>query len=91
MDSTVDATRAALIELFLQTPMIHGELFDNGRRWCLVCQTAQLVCEPVSNDGWADKVCPDCTSLWPEYVDMVVNGLMNDDDFIDDVPQVIIN
>lgn len=44
----------------------HGAHFDDGRRWCVVCQTPKFTCTTGSN-YWQDKSCPKCQTIWPEH------------------------
>jgi hypothetical protein len=88
MDETI---RSALIDFFVESPIAHGEIFDDGRRWCTFCQSPRFTCEPISEDFWADKMCWACQSLWPEYIEMVVNGMITDDDFSDTIPTILLN
>jgi len=78
--------RRELVDLFATMPINHGEIFDDGRRWCCVCESPRLMCAAVDGNMWADKTCSECTSLWPEYIEMVVNGLLTDDDIADEIP-----
>ena len=65
-------------------PTPHGARFDDGRRWCGRCNKTVLTCAPVTTNSWADKMCPRCTAIWPEYMDLYqLWAMMEHDD--DDV------
>lgn len=49
----------------------HGQIFDDNRRWCTCCQMPKITLQPDDNDEWQHKICPTCTSLWPEYEEQV--------------------
>ena len=63
--------------------IIHGQLFDDNRRWCGLCQSARFICEPVESNQWADKMCSSCSSLWPEYVELALAAIADDEIFED--------
>ena len=88
---TDDDFRKMLVDAFAKSEISHGEWFDDCRRWCCICQSARFMCEPVDDNVWAEKTCPECSGLWPEYVDMVVYNLINDEDFSDEIPKITIN
>ena len=88
---TDDDLRKVLAKEFIESDIIHGQWFDDGRRWCCVCQATRFMCEPVEKDVWADKTCPECTGLWPEFVEMVINNLIDDDDLGSDITDVMLN
>jgi hypothetical protein len=49
----------------------HGQKFDNGSRWCANCEKTVAVGNHVSGvfGGYSNKICPECSAVWPEYVD----------------------
>jgi len=80
-----------LAKEFIESDIVHGQWFDDGRRWCCICQTTRFMCEPVAGDVWADKTCPECTGLWPEFVEMVINNLIDDDEFDSTMTHITLN
>jgi len=83
--------KTMLLKEFAESDISHGEWFDDDRRWCSVCQAPRFMCEPVENNMWADKTCSECTCLWPEFVEMVVYNLAYDEEFSEDLPDIILN
>ena len=67
---------------FNETPIPHGQIIDNGKRWCDLCKKAQpvLTCDDESNKTWEHKMCQFCTSLWPEYVPEWNQSVIDEDD-----------
>ena len=60
----------------------HGIVFDDGRRWCGVCQKPKRTCTSTDSQSlWANKCCPKCFSLWPEYLEEYANS----DDYENDI------
>lgn len=45
----------------------HGAVFDDGRRWCVICKVPKFVCKPTDSNYWRDKSCDRCQTIWPEY------------------------
>jgi hypothetical protein len=86
-----DNVRNLLIKEFGDSPIEHGTSFDDRRRWCVVCKKAQLVCEPIESNIWADKTCSACMSLWPEFIEMVVDSVLYDEDFADTLNDYTVN
>lgn len=56
-----------------------------------MCKKAQLVCEPIESNIWADKTCSACNSLWPEFIEMVVDSVLYDEDFADTLNDYTVN
>lgn len=72
--------RELLKEAFLDMPTPHGAIFDDMRRWCGKCLVPVRGCEPVVGNSWADKICPQCTAIWPEYTDLYQMWMMMEHD-----------
>jgi len=68
-DVTDEYIRTKIIEYFTNMETPHGTVFDDHRRWCGGCERPVLSCEPCEELPWADRICPDCRAVWPEYVD----------------------
>jgi len=81
-------TTDSIADLFRESSIDHGEIFDDGRRWCDVCQHTKPICEQQEDKSWAGKMCQDCSTLWPEYAFAIAHGLITEDDF-DDVEENI--
>lgn len=49
----------------------HGQTFDDGSRYCLNCdKTVAKGHNASSKFGlYSNKICPECSAVWPEYVD----------------------
>jgi hypothetical protein len=77
--------RALLAEAFADMPTPHGMTFDDNRRWCGKCEELVVCSEPVPGNGWADKICPRCTAIWPEHMDLFHLTQMMDDDEEEDL------
>jgi len=58
----------------------HGQLFDNGKRWCANCD--RTVGAEADGDVFAfifsGKKCPECSAIWPEYVEEFLEGFADD-------------
>ena len=70
--------RADIIGLFDAIGVIHGEWFDDGRKWCGGCAAPTCV-DPVVNTIAAGKVCKECHSIWPEHVEEFTEMLLDPD------------
>lgn len=81
--------RDLLAEAFREMPTPHGATFDDGRRWCGRCETPVLTCAPVMGNGWADKICQRCTSIWPEFSDLYQLQLLMADEDEDYFPETM--
>lgn len=79
--------RADVIELFDAIGILHGERFDDGRRWCGGCNTPMSVlsCDTAGPIG---KVCGQCNSIWPEHMDEFAEMLL-DPDSEDDILEMM--
>jgi hypothetical protein len=77
-----DEARQMLIELFENMPTSHGQYFDNGKRWCAICESSQIVRKATEHNKFADKICCNCNCIWPEYQDML--GMFDAEDFCDE-------
>ena len=57
----------------------HGQMFDNNSRWCMHCNNTVKVGHLATGEfaEHSDKVCPKCSSVWPECIDEFL------DDFAD--------
>jgi hypothetical protein len=87
----VDDFKDQLIELFSQMDVPHGIRFDDGRRWCGICQHPRFSCTPGEAVTWTEKACPECSGLWPEYAMEFVHGMQTDEDFGDNFPNMVVN
>lgn len=82
-----DKHRHDIIEAFLNEPTIHGTKFDNGKRWCAVCESpytpiSAAKIDPKSNVvSWKARSCPCCNAIWPEYMYEFVYRMENDPEF----------
>lgn len=49
----------------------HGQRFDNGSRWCANCEKTVKVGRSATGlfSAHSGKLCPECSAVWPEYVD----------------------
>lgn len=47
----------------------HGQIFDNGSRWCANCHTTVFTCDDPILGVTTDKICHHCLAIWPEYED----------------------
>jgi len=80
-----------MIKLFVDFGIPHGVTFDNGSRWCEICDKTQPV-ESDSENGWDHKMCRECSCVWPEYAQEVVSALMNGDaDDLEEYYSITIN
>jgi hypothetical protein len=48
-----------------------------------------LTCAPVVGNGWADKICQRCTSIWPEFSDLYQLQLLMADEDEDYFPETM--
>ena len=71
---TLDPQRNELATLFQNHQITHGTFFDNGRRWCSVCECTRLMCDMAEHDPWIGRTCADCTAIWPEYMQEITDG-----------------
>ena len=70
-----------LQEALLSGPTPHGATFDDRRRWCGRCACSVFPRAEDSRAPWADKTCPTCSSLWPEFVELYqISLLLADED-----------
>ena len=81
----MDLDKNILIEIFTNTGTKHGVEFDDGRRWCAGCERPQVISQASPDRPWAEKTCPLCTAVWPEYAMAITQGLMEDEEFIDEL------
>lgn len=79
-----------LINMFENSPIRHGQRFDNGKRWCEVCQTTKLS-TPIDQNDWKTKMCTDCQAVWPEHVQDFLYMCQTDEDFMLQFPVSTIN
>lgn len=86
-----DYFRKMISEYFAAAPIDHGEWFDDGRRWCGMCNHPRFMCEPIEGMKYADKTCRSCSCLWPEFVSMVADDIENDEDFSEFFDEVLLN
>lgn len=65
-----------MLELF-DSAIDHGQVFDDRRRWCSVCERAVVPEVPMATEGnpFHGKTCPHCLALWPEHVPEFMAGL----------------
>jgi hypothetical protein len=77
--------RNEIIAAFEQLPIEHGTVFDNGSRWCGICNTTRKMPAFSQTHPWADKTCLTCTAVWPEYVELLLAYAMDHDNDLDDV------
>ena len=93
MHSTINPydDRDTLIEMFNEIGIRHGETFDDGRRWCGVCEIPRFARPKEAIVTWMDKVCPDCHAVWPEHVEECIAGIVDDDDELDEFSPHVIN
>jgi hypothetical protein len=80
-----DFDRELLAEAFLDMPTPHGATFDDLRRWCGKCEEPVVCGQPSTFNTWADKICPRCTAIWPEHIDLFQMTQMMADDEDEDV------
>jgi hypothetical protein len=83
--------KSDIMYLFENTPMLHGTEFDNGKRWCAVCDCTQMPIPRTNEDLWAEKMCPNCSTCWPEFASEYVWRSHNDPDFEDNFEHIILN
>ena len=79
---TVDLSNPieSLAELFANAPIIHGQLFDDNRRWCATCESPKIIQEFKVESPWSSKICVDCSSIWPEFIPEFIESVNNDDE-----------
>jgi len=58
----------------------HGQLFDDCKRWCALCdKTVTNETDPYEfGYSFSGKKCPECNALWPEYVEEYLEGFEDD-------------
>lgn len=58
----------------------HGQLFDNGKRWCVVCEKTVEAETDADIFGFifSGKKCPECDAIWPEHVEEFLEGFQDD-------------
>lgn len=49
----------------------HGQVFDNRKRWCEVCDKTVNPYAPTELPlgNMFGRACPECAALWPEYME----------------------
>lgn len=80
--------RQIAMEIFKEIPISHGEIFDDGRRWCAGCERPQLACDPVLAITWKQRACPSCSAIWPEYTMQFMQDVESGDGDFDDLEMV---
>jgi len=83
--------RSEIIEIFDDLGIQHGERFDDGRRWCGVCEHPRVAVNPVNAKTWTDKVCKCCNAVWPEYIEEFMAGIVEEDDDLESMIPATIN
>lgn len=83
--------RSEIIEMFDDLGIQHGERFDDGRRWCGVCENPRLACITEAVSSWKDKVCGECHAVWPEHIEEFMAGIIEDNDELDKFTEYTIN
>lgn len=68
-----------LSELFAASHVHHGQVFDDGRRWCTGCMHPRPHKAVEKTTSWKDRCCPVCSALWPEYVEEFIQQAMLDE------------
>lgn len=86
-----DGFKQQMIEMFEHIGVPHGIPFDDGRRWCEICQRPRLSCLPGTGKTWKEKSCLECSGLWPEYAMEFVHEMQTNEDFGDDFPDMVVN
>jgi hypothetical protein len=71
--------KTALMEWFEESDVPHGTLFDNGHRWCGICNATRPMRSFSEKEPWADKTCLECSAVWPEYMQLMIAHVMEDD------------
>ena len=58
----------------------HGQLFDDGTRWCANCdKTVHAEADPDNFAfAFSGKKCEQCDAIWPEYVEEFLDGFEDD-------------
>jgi hypothetical protein len=80
-----------MIDLFTDGDVPYGVPFDDGRRWCGICQHPRLSCAPGEAKTWKEKACMECSGVWPEYGSEFVYEMQTDEDFMDNFPDMVVN
>lgn len=83
--------RQELIEFFKEMEIMHGTVFDDGRRWCGLCLAPRFMCQPVEGNPWTERTCFQCKALWPEFMEIAAIEMMEDPDFQDGIGLAVIN
>lgn len=81
MNTFDEIPEMGFLESWLNHPTPHGTTFDDRRRWCALCCRSVFPRAEDRRAPWADKTCPTCSSLWPEFVELYqVSLLLADED-----------
>lgn len=81
---------AFLRELLDSQPEVpHGQVFDDGRRWCHGCMRPRNWDASLADEGWRHRSCPVCTAVWPEFVEEFVASALQDE--IEDISLAMIH
>lgn len=89
LNNVDDEKRHDIMEAFLNDPTPHGAMFDNGKRWCGICESIQTpIIESTSKDefgivpvSWKARACPYCSGIWPEHMHEFAYRMHNDTEF----------
>lgn len=69
-----------LIDLFAESEIIHGQFFDDNRRWCGTCNAPVTTTLHSESNPWNSKICTACSSVWPEFIQEFINSINEDDE-----------
>lgn len=86
----VEDVKDYLIRMFEESPIRHGQRFDNQTRWCEVCNSTKSPVE-VNSDNWLTKMCKDCQAVWPEHIEEFLYKCQTEEDFLSQFPVNSIN
>lgn len=57
----------------------HGQWFDDGRRWCALCESPRWPNAACDTRRWQHMICHTCSAVWPEHqADFLLEVMDND-------------
>jgi hypothetical protein len=87
----ISQDRSEIIEMFDDLGIQHGEMFDDGRRWCGVCEHPRIAVHPVHAKTWTDKACKCCNAVWPEHIEEFMTGIIEENEELESMIPATIN
>ena len=83
--------REHIVEIFSSLDVQHGQFFDDGRRWCMMCKHPRGFSISHEHLSWKEKACLVCSAIWPEYIEEFIEEAIDQGEFDEEFPAISLN